>query len=73
MLATQLQSIDKAGYMPGIQDEHLLDDLFGCPGAATGNILLICACEHAAATNLPQLLMTESKTIHQAIVRPVES
>lgn len=72
-LTTQLQSIDKAGYMPGLQNEHLLDDLFGCPGAATGNILLICASEHAAATNFPQLLMTESKTIHQAIVRPVES
>lgn len=72
-LTTLLQSMDKSGYMPGIQDDYLLDDLFGCPGAATGNILLICASEHAVSTNLPQWLMTESKTIHQAIVRPVES
>jgi hypothetical protein len=68
-----LQLMDKFGYVPGIQKDYLLDDLFGCPGAATGNILLICASEHAASTNHPQWLMAECKTIHQAIVHPVES
>lgn len=71
-LTPLLQSMDKSGYMSGIEDEYLLDDLFGVPGAATGNILLICASEYAAKTHRPQWLIAENKTVHQAIVRPLE-
>lgn len=72
-LTSRLQAMDASGYILGMQDEHVLDDLFGCPGAAGGNILLICASEYAELTNLPQLLMVKNNTVHQAIVRPVNS
>ncbi|MBB1199822.1 hypothetical protein EGM70_05840 [Enterobacteriaceae bacterium 89] len=70
ILARLIQQAQKIGYSPGLEEGYVLDDLFGRPGAAVGNITLICACEHAVASGKPQWIMTENKTVHQAIVRP---
>lgn len=71
-LAQLIQQAQKLGYSPGQNESYALDDLFGHPGTATGNITLICACGHAAASGKPQWIMAESKTVHQAIVRRAE-
>ncbi|HCM9274269.1 TPA: hypothetical protein N5L20_003087 [Enterobacter kobei] len=71
-LTQLIQLAEKAGYSPGQGESHVLDDLFGHPGVATGNITLICACEHAVTSGKPQWIMAENKTVHQAIVRRAE-
>ena len=71
-LTRLIQQSEKVGYSPGQEEAYVLDDLFGRPGAATGNIALICACEHAVTSGKPQWIMAENKTVHQAIVRRAE-
>jgi len=65
-----LQSMDKQGYLKGKKGEMILDDVFGKPGTAVGNIMLICACEHATVSGLAQWLIADAKTIQMVIVRP---
>lgn len=71
-LTQLIQLAEKAGYSPEQEESYVLDDLFGHPGVATGNITLICACEHAVTSGKPQWIMAENKTVHQAIVRRAE-
>lgn len=69
-LSATLLAMDKAGFTWGGNDDHLLDESFGLPGAGVGNITLICASENAAVTNEAQWLMVGDKSTHMAIVRP---
>nr|WP_318384001.1 hypothetical protein [uncultured Enterobacter sp.] len=71
-LTDQLRLMDESGYLHGLENEHVLEDIFGCPGMAAGNILLICAGENAAATALPQWVISGNNTRHQLIVNPVD-
>ncbi|MFI8415931.1 hypothetical protein ACQKDS_04135 [Serratia sp. NPDC078593] len=66
-----LQKMERSGYLPGLQNDYLLDDLFGKPGAAVGNIALICASEHAQTTGEAQWGVIQDVTPHQFIVRSV--
>ncbi|EMX0848820.1 hypothetical protein AAF302_000009 [Pluralibacter gergoviae] len=63
------QQAAKLDYSPGEDEVYFLDDIFGRPAAAIGNILLICACEYAIESGKPQWLIAQHKTVHQAIVR----
>ena len=49
--------------------DYMPDYLFGNPGAALGNIALLCACESAMTSAKPQWVMMTDKTTHQVIVR----
>ncbi|KSY72454.1 hypothetical protein APU11_06925 [Enterobacter sp. 50793107] len=69
-LATVLQAMDKSGHISARKGEQVLDDSLGMPGAAVGNITLICACEHAVASGLAQWLLVGDKTTQMAVVRP---
>lgn len=71
-LSRVIKQVESMGYSPGKREEYSLDDLFGNPGAATGNISLICASEHAVTSAMPQWIMAENKTMHQLIVRKVD-
>ncbi|KJV25422.1 hypothetical protein [Pantoea sp. SM3] len=68
-----IQQATGLGYVPGNKASYDIDDLFGRPGAATGNISLICACEQAALSGNPQWVMVEGNNAHQLIVRKSES
>lgn len=68
-LTLSLQQSERLGYSPGQHEEYILDDLFGCPGAAIANIALLCACEYAVTSGKPQWVMITDKTTHQAVVR----
>lgn len=69
-LATVLRGMDKSGFLPAKKGEQVLDDVFGRPAAAVGNITLICACEHAVTSGLPQWLLVGDQTTQMAVVRP---
>lgn len=69
-LAAVLQAMDKSGFLPAKKGELIMDDAFGRPAAAVGNITLICACEHAVTSGLPQWLLVGDQTTQMAIVRP---
>lgn len=71
VLTRLLQQAESIGYSPGQSEGYILDDLFGHCGAATGNISLICACEHAMTSGKPQWMIMADKTTHQAIVRQI--
>jgi hypothetical protein len=62
--------MDKWGFLTAKKGEQVLDDAFGRPAAAVGNITLICACEHAVTSGLPQWLLVGARTTQMAIVRP---
>ncbi|MDF7680465.1 hypothetical protein PT300_07615 [Enterobacteriaceae bacterium ESL0689] len=64
-----IQQSERLGFSPGQDEGYITDDLFGHPGAALGNIALLCACEHAITSGKPQWVMMTDKTTHQAIVR----
>lgn len=68
-LTQLIQQSEKLGYTPGQHESYILDDLFGEPGAAAGNIAMLCACEHAIFSDKPQWIMITDNTTHQAIVR----
>lgn len=68
-----IQQAERLGYVPGNKESYDIDDLFGGPGAATGNIALICASGHAALSGNPQWVMVEGNNAHQLIVRKSES
>ena len=71
-LTRLIQQSEKLGYLPGRNESYMAGDLFGHPGVATGNIALICASEHAVASDKPQWVMMTDQTTHQAIVRQSE-
>ncbi|QGU89182.1 hypothetical protein [Erwinia sorbitola] len=70
-LSDTLLAMDKQGFLHGCQGDNALDDLFGMPGSAVGNIALICASEHSVATTHAQWLLIGDQSPHMAIVRPV--
>ncbi|HBV2907875.1 hypothetical protein AAHD79_04335 [Citrobacter freundii] len=49
----------------------MLDDTFGRLNSVVGNVILICANEHAAKSNMAQWLLINDKTTHMLIVHPV--
>ncbi|KAI2670444.1 hypothetical protein [Pseudomonas sp. TNT3] len=49
---------------------HRLDDSFGLPGYAVGNVALIVASEYAASERQPQLAMLNDISPHWCVVRP---
>ncbi|MCR0998772.1 hypothetical protein [Serratia rubidaea] len=65
-----LQDMERAGYLPGIRNDYRLDELFGKPGTAVGNIVLLCAAEHAQTTGEAQWAIAQEISPHQVIVRP---
>ncbi|HHE5238028.1 TPA: hypothetical protein ACPFIV_002473, partial [Klebsiella michiganensis] len=67
-----IQQSERLGYFPGQDEGYMPDDLFGNPGAALGNIALLCACEYAITSGKPQWVMMTDKTTHQVIVRQEE-
>ncbi|WP_029593499.1 hypothetical protein [Franconibacter pulveris] len=69
-LASVLQVMDESGFLSAKKGEQVLDDAFGRPAAAVGNITLICACEHAVTSGLLQWLLVGDQTTQMAIVRP---
>ncbi|MEX5384633.1 hypothetical protein WCE10_16345 [Cronobacter muytjensii] len=69
-LAVVLQAMDKSGYLSARKGEQVLDDTFGRPGTAVGNIPLICASEHAIATGQVQWLLIGDRTAQMIVVRP---
>lgn len=69
-LTAVLQAMDKSDYLSAKKGEQVLDDAFGRPGAAVGNITLICACEHAVVSGLAQWLLVGDETTQMAVVRP---
>lgn len=69
-LAAVLQAMDKSGFLSAQKGEHILDDAFGRPGAAVGNIALICACEHSVITGQAQWLLVGAETTQMTVVRP---
>ncbi|MNE72734.1 hypothetical protein D3C80_1687010 [compost metagenome] len=48
-----------------------LDDVFGRPAEAVGNIGIIVASEQAAIDAQAQLVVMQDKTVHGVVVRPV--
>ncbi|MEE9652784.1 hypothetical protein V4836_01130 [Kluyvera ascorbata] len=68
-LTRLIQQSEKLGYSPGQDEDYMPDYLFGNPGAALGNIALLCACEYAMTSAKPQWVMMTDKTTHQVIVR----
>lgn len=71
VLRGALQEMDRRGYLSAQQGDYILDDVFGNPGVAVGNIGLICASEHARETRTAQWLIMQEMTAHQVIVQPV--
>lgn len=71
-LTRVLQQAESIGYSVGQNEGYNLDDVFGKPAAATGNITLLCACEHAMTSGKPQWVIMTDKTTHQAIVRQAQ-
>ncbi|MBS0857610.1 hypothetical protein JK204_16205 [Tatumella sp. JGM16] len=71
-MARLIQQSERLGYSPGQDEDYMPDDLFGNPGAALGNIALLCACEYARTSGKPQWVMMTDKTTHQVIVRQEE-
>ncbi|EOA2106991.1 TPA: hypothetical protein ACIX11_002130 [Escherichia coli] len=69
-LAAVLQVMDKYGFLSAKKGEQVLDVSFGRPAVAVGNITLICACEHALTSGMPQWLLIDDQTTQMAIVRP---
>lgn len=69
-LAAVLQVMDKSGFLPAKKGEQILDDAFGRPAAAVGNITLICACESAVSSGLTQWLLVGARTTQMTVVRP---
>lgn len=69
-LAETLLAMDKLKFLSEKKGERVLEDTFGRPGAAVGNITLICACEYAVTSGQAQWLMIGDETTHMAIVRP---
>ncbi|MBB3321052.1 hypothetical protein [Atlantibacter sp. RC6] len=69
-LASVLQVMDKSGFLSAKKGEQVLDDAFGRPAAAVANITLICACEHAVNSGMPQWLMIGDQTTQLAVVHP---
>lgn len=49
---------------------QLIDDSFGLPGRAVGNVALIIASEYAAAQSQPQLIMLQDVSPQGCVVRP---
>jgi hypothetical protein len=49
---------------------QLIDDSFGFPGGAVGNIALVIASEHAVAESQPQLIMLQDVSPQWCFVRP---
>jgi len=72
VLAKILQAMEKQGYLANKEGDQSLDDTFGRPGAAAGNISLICACEYAAASGLPQWVIAgdNDNNTQMVVVRP---
>ena len=62
--------MDKLAFLSEKKGEMVLEDTFGRPGAAVGNITLICACEHAVISEQTQWLMVGDETTQMVIVRP---
>jgi len=50
---------------------QLIDDSFGLPGRAVGNVALIIASEYAVAQSQPQLIMLQDASPQGCVVRPV--
>ncbi|MBY4887908.1 hypothetical protein K5Y32_08165 [Pantoea sp. DY-15] len=71
-LSPLLVALEQGEYLSGIQNEHVLDDSFGHPAAAVGNIALICAAENASSSGLPQVILTGDKSTHMSVVRAVK-
>lgn len=69
-LAVTLQSMEQSGYLAGKTGEQGLDELFGRPGAAVGNITLLSACEHAVISGQAQWLLVGDKTMQMVIAHP---
>lgn len=69
-LAAVLQAMDTSGYLSSKKGEWVMDDSFGRPAAALGNITLICACEHAVASGLAQWLLVGEQIPQLTVVRP---
>lgn len=65
-----IEAMDAKGYLFDKDREYSLDNSFGKPDFAVGNITLICACEHANSTQEPQWIMLEDKMPQCVIVRP---
>lgn len=61
-----------AGYSPAGDRIKRLDDVLGLPGSAVGNLALVVASEHAAASSLPQLIVLQDASPQWCFVRPVE-
>lgn len=70
-LALVLQSMEQSGYMLSKKGDFVLDDTFGKLNSVVGNIILICANEHAVKSNMAQWLLINDKTTHMLIVHPV--
>lgn len=70
-LALVLQSMEQSGYMLSKKGGFVLDDTFGKLNSVVGNIILICANEHAVKSNMAQWLLINDKTTHMLIVHPV--
>ncbi|EPS2710160.1 hypothetical protein ACTEV4_004119 [Cronobacter turicensis] len=69
-LAAVLQAMDEVGFLSAKKGEQVLDDVFGRPAAAVGNITLICACEHAVTSGMPQWILVGDNPSQMAVVRP---
>lgn len=70
VLADVLQAMDKSGFLSAKKGEQVLDNSFGRPATAVGNITLICACEHAVTSGVSQWLLVGDQTTQIAVVRP---
>ncbi|TXU04845.1 hypothetical protein D4N07_11180 [Enterobacter hormaechei] len=69
-LTAALLAMDKLAFLSEKKGEMVLEDTFGRPGAAVGNITLICACEHVVISEQTQWLMVGDETTQMVIVRP---
>ncbi|MFK8332308.1 hypothetical protein M2D63_020095 [Pseudomonas sp. BJa5] len=58
------------GYPLDSEKCNRLDDSFGLPASAVGNIAMIIASEQAVADSQPQLVMLQDATPHWCVVRP---
>lgn len=70
-LALALQLMEQSGYMLSKKGDFVLDDTFGRLNSVVGNVILICASEHAVKSNMAQWLLINDKTPHMLIVHPV--
>ena len=70
-LTLALQSMEQCGYMLSKKGDFVLDDTFGRLNSVVGNVILICANEHAVKSNVAQWLLINNKTTHMLIVHPV--